>query len=52
MRLKDKLEKIPTRKMHRRITLRSISTQNTPDTTITNPDPPDFLINGQIVGVV
>ena len=34
------------------ITLRSISTQNTPDITITNPDPPDFLINGQIVGVV
>ena len=34
------------------ITLRSISTQNTPDITITNPDPPDFLINGQIVGVI
>ena len=34
------------------ITLRSISTQNTPDITITNPDPPDFLINGQIVDVI
>ena len=33
-------------------TLRSISTQNTPDITIINPDPPDFLINGQIVGVI
>ena len=27
-------------------------TQNTPDITITNPDPPDFLINGKIVGVI
>ena len=39
-------------KKQNKITLRSISNQNTPDITITNPDPPDFLINGQIVDVI
>ena len=39
-------------KQQNKITLRSTATQNTPDITITNPDPSDFLINGQIVDVV
>ena len=39
-------------KQQNTITLRPISTENTPDITITNPNPPDFLINGQIVGVI